>query len=121
MIKHLHILSLSLLLAVSSNCLANNEYSSQVKEKALSGLTNMVTGPLEIPKNVINTTNQSNVVFGAVGGLLKGILHGMARIMSGFSDLVTAPLPTKPTVHPARIWDDFDADTEYSDKFRLAE
>jgi len=123
MIKFLPILALSLLISVASNCLANDnkDYADKVKEKALRGLTNMVTGPLEIPKNIINTTNESNIVLGTIGGLLKGTLVTIARITSGFADFITAPLPTKPIIQPERVWDDFDAETTYSERFRLDE
>lgn len=101
------------------NIQSEQSYGRKVGEKALSGITNMGTAFLEIPKNIINTTNQSNVAFGFVGGLTKGILNTMGRVTTGFADLITAPIITKPIVRPDRIWDDFDADTTYGPVFRL--
>jgi len=117
------ILLLSLLLA-STSSFAEQEpqsYGSQVGDKALNGFTNMTTAVLEIPKNIINTTNDSNIILGSVGGLAKGIVHTVGRMMTGLTDLVTAPLLTKPIVQPEYIWDDFDLDTTYGDNFRLKE
>ncbi len=94
-------------------------YGSIVGRKALNGFTNMTTSVLEIPKNIINTSNQSNIAYGVVGGLAKGILNTAGRMISGLADFVTAPLPTKQFVHPAYIWNDFDADTTYGEAFRL--
>ncbi len=98
---------------------AHQSYGAKVGCKATNGLANMVTAPLEIPKNMINTVNDSNIVYGTIGGLAKGILNTVGRITSGATDFVTAPIPTKPIVKPRYIWQDFDADTTYDDAFRL--
>ena len=81
----------------------------------------MTTSALEIPKNIINTTNDSNVAWGFVGGLAKGILNTVGRMMVGLTDLITFPLPTKPFIYPKYVWDDFDEDTTYGEVFRLQE
>lgn len=96
-------------------------YGKKVGEKALNGITNIATGFLEIPKNVINISNadNSNIFFGMTGGAAKGILDMVGRIGAGAADLITAPLPTKPITQPQYIWQDFDANTTYDDAFRL--
>ncbi len=96
-------------------------YASQVGHKALNGFANITTAVLEIPKNIINTTNDSNIVWGFVGGLAKGVINTGGRIGVGVTDLVTAPLPTKPIASPKYIWEDFDQDTQYGSVFRLDE
>ncbi len=112
----------SLLLTFSSFSFAAEQepqsYGAKVGHKALNGFANIATGILEIPKNVINTTNQSNIVYGVFGGVLKGIINTGGRIVVGVTDLITAPLPTKPIVYPVYVWDDFDADTTYGEVFR---
>lgn len=111
------------LLLTSSSAMAEHEesYGAQVGDKALHGFANLTTSALEIPKNIINTTNQSNVAYGFVGGTAKGILNTVGRMMVGLTDLITAPLPTKRFIHPGYVWDDFDADTTYGEVFRLEE
>ncbi len=110
----------SLLMTTSTISHAEDQsYGSQVGHKALNGFTNMTTAILEIPKNIINTTNDSNIAYGTVGGLAKGILNTVGRMMAGMTDFVTAPIPTKPIAHPVYIWDDFDIDTTYEPAFRL--
>ncbi|MEQ1528830.1 MAG: exosortase system-associated protein, TIGR04073 family [Methylococcales bacterium] len=94
-------------------------YGQKVGDKALNGFTNLTTGILEIPKSIITTTNESNIIYGAVGGLFKGMVHTAGRMGVGITDLITAPLPTKPIAHPGYIWDDFDTETTYGDTFRL--
>ena len=111
----LPLLFASFLLAFSSVSFAEEEqsYGSKVGNKALNGFANMTTSILEIPKNVINVSNQTNVVVGIMGGGIVGVLHTVCRFAVGLADFVTAPLPTKPIVHPMYVWDDFDEDTSY--------
>lgn len=99
----------------------NPSYGSEVGAKTLNGFANMLTGPLEIPKNIINTSNQSNVFYGIFGGGFKGIVNTAGRLAVGLADLVTFPLPTKPITYPLYVWDDFDVDTTYGEAFRLQE
>jgi len=97
----------------------NQSYGSKIGNKALNGFANLATAPLEIPKNIINTTNQSNIFYGVIGGLFKGIVNTGGRIGVGVADLATFPIPTNPIAYPVYIWDDFDVDTTYGDTFRL--
>ena len=67
-------------------------------EKAGNGFANLTTSMLEIPKSIINTTNESNIIFGFFGGMLKGTVNMVGRMGVGLVDLVTAPIPTQPIV-----------------------
>ncbi|MDD1612024.1 MAG: exosortase system-associated protein, TIGR04073 family [Methylococcaceae bacterium] len=96
-------------------------YGERVGEKALSSFANIATGWLEMPKNIINTTNQSNVIYGFIGGLAKGMVYTAGRMGVGVADLVTLPLATKPILYPLYIWEDFDVDTSFGDVMRLHE
>lgn len=113
----------AMLIIASSLAVADEEqsYSAKVGDKALHGFANLTTSVLELPKNIINTSNQSNVAYGFIGGTAKGILNTVGRMMVGLTDVVTAPLPTKPYIYPYYVWDDFDADTTYGEVFRLPE
>ncbi len=118
----LPVLLASLLMATTSSFADEQQsYGSQVGNKALNGFANITTAILEIPKNIINTTNDSNFAYGIAGGLGKGILNTVGRIVTGITDLITAPLPTKPIAYPLYVWDDFDEDTTYGEVFRLQE
>ena len=128
--KHaLPLLLASLLLAFSSVSFAEEQrsngssfghsYGSTIGNKALNGFANISTSVLEIPKSIINESNQSNVIWGFFGGAIKGIIQTTGRIGVGLADLITFPIPTKPIVHPAYVWDDFDVDTTYGEVFRL--
>lgn len=94
-------------------------YGAAVGDKASRGIANLLTAPLELPKNIINTVNDTNIGLGVIGGAAKGILNMVARMLTGMVDLVTFPLPTKPIVYPQYVWDDFDVDSVYGPYFRL--
>jgi len=96
-------------------------YGSQVGEKALNGFTNMTTAIIEIPKNIINSSNHSGLFLGLPGGLIKGIINTVSRTLVGVTDLITSPIPTKPITMPAYVWDKFDIDTSYGKIFQLKE
>jgi putative exosortase-associated protein (TIGR04073 family) len=117
-----------------------DRYVRQVGDKALNGITNVVTGPLEMPKSIINQVNydysgsygndyntnpnfnpDNNIVYGVIGGVISGALNATGRIMTGVTDLVTAPLPTKKIVYPKYVWDDFDKTNSYGQVFRLVD
>lgn len=94
-------------------------YGTKVQQKAARAIGNLGTAWLEIPKNMINVTNQSNVFYGIIGGLFKGLVHTAGRLGVAVADLATIPLPTKPIAHPVYVWEDFDMDTTYGDTYRL--
>jgi len=116
------ILLLSLFMSPAiSHANEQKSYGSQVGEKALNGLTNMTTAIIEIPKNIINTSNDAGLFFGLPGGLVKGIINTVSRTLVGVTDLITAPIPTKPIAMPAYVWDKFNVDTSYGKIFQLKE
>lgn len=109
---------LTLLLVCNVQAEEHGTYQSNVMEKMSNGVGNITTAGLEIPKNIINITNDSNIVYGVLGGVLKGTIDMVGRMGVGLTDLITAPIPTKPIVQPAMVWDDFDAETHYGPVFR---
>lgn len=96
-----------------------NSYGSKTGNKMLNAFANLSTSVLELPKNIINTSNKSNVLYGITGGLVKGMINMIGRTAVGVTDLITFPIPTKPVVQPVYIWNDFDVDTVYGPLFRL--
>jgi putative exosortase-associated protein (TIGR04073 family) len=97
----------------------HRSYGSKVGNKALSAFANLTTSVLEIPKNIINTSNDSNVFYGAVGGAFKGVIVMAGRIGVGIADLLSFPIPTQPIAYPVYVWDDFDVDTTFGPVYRL--
>lgn len=96
---------------------STESYGEIVGRKLLSGLGNVATSVVEIPKNIIIVNNESNFAWGLAGGSLKGLVNMIGRIGVGVVDLVTAPIPTYPIVDPLYVWDDFYAETTYGPAF----
>ncbi len=113
----------TLLYVFSSACFADEPktYGAQIGLKTASGFTNIATGWLEVPKNIINTTNDTNIIWGIGGGTFKGVVVMVGRMGTGIADLITFPIPTKPIARPNFIWTDFDVDTSFGPVFRLYE
>ncbi len=112
-------LIVSIIVLFSSQARASEEmtadiYFSRAGTKILSGITNVATGWMELPKN-ISLWNQKddNVLIGTAEGLLWGIVHTASRTASGAIDLVTFWLPTFPTPEPLLVWDNFSRESEY--------
>ena len=84
-----------------------DNYGVYIGKKLGTGFANTVTGWIELPKNLINTTNDPDtlyVLWGVIGGAMKGTLHAAGRTMTGVIDVVTFPLPTKPMIRPGLVW-----------------
>ncbi|MGR9054233.1 MAG: exosortase system-associated protein, TIGR04073 family [Gammaproteobacteria bacterium] len=113
------LLALATSVSAEDSFAPDQSYGEKVRHKALNATANMTTSILEVPKNVINTTNDSNLIYGLTGGLFKGVLNMLGRVGVGVADFVTIPLATKPITYPVYVWDDFDVDTTYGDTFRL--
>lgn len=111
------------LLVFSSTSFADEPktYGAQIGLKTASGFANIATGWLEVPKNIINTTNDTNIIWGIGGGTFKGVVVMVGRMGTGVADLVTFLIPTKPIARPNFIWQDFDVDTSFGPVFRLYE
>ena len=60
------------------------------------GGVNLVTGWVEIPKRMIETSQRSGAGAGWTWGLLRGLGHGFIRTLGGFYEIVTFPFPAPP-------------------------
>ncbi len=89
-------------------------YFSRAGMKILSGVANVATGWVELPKNIILWGQKdNNKLVGYTDGVLRGIVHTASRTGSGALDLATFWLPTFPTPTPQFIWDDFSQESDY--------
>ena len=88
-------------------------YITGFSNKVSEGLANIAFGFVEIPKNVINVSNDHNIFVGMTWGLLRGTVHGVSRTLVGTAELVTSPIPTSEFAAPAYVWDRFSEDSRY--------
>lgn len=88
-------------------------YIKGFSDKVSQGLANITFGFVEIPKNIINISNDHNIFVGMTWGLLRGVGHTVGRTLVGTAELVTSPIPTKEFAAPAYVWDRFSEDSRY--------
>ena len=68
--------------------------------KLTRGLMNVVTGWLELPNEIVDTTQQQNVLVGATWGTLKGLVKGVVREAVGVYETITFPVPVPANYAP---------------------
>jgi putative exosortase-associated protein (TIGR04073 family) len=67
----------------------------------------------EIPKNIINISDDSGFLMGVTVGTLRGVFHGVGRTLLGVADFLTAPFGANDYVAPGLPWERFTEDTRY--------
>ena len=104
--------------ALSSAGVANadepqHSYLHCFTSKLSQGFFNTTTGFIELPKNVVNISNDQNIFVGLTWGVLRGTVQAVSRTVVGAAEFVTSPIPTKPYITPPYVWDRFSEDTRY--------
>lgn len=95
-------------------------YGEKVGHKTLRSLSNMTLGILEVPKGIIKTSNDSNMLYGVTAGTLLGLLNTVGRTGVGVIDFISFPLATKPVIQPVHPWQNYlTLPTSYEDVFVL--
>jgi len=116
---HLIVIAATLVLFASSGARAEDSYGDTIRLKLGSGFSNLFLGILEVPKNMVKTSNEVNLLFGVTGGTVKGTAHFLGRTLSGVADVFTFPVPTKPITTPPFVWQDWYVDTQYGPFFPI--
>lgn len=88
-------------------------YLTGFTNKISQGLANIAFGFIEIPKNIINITNDQNIFVGMTWGVVRGVVHGVSRTLVGGAEFITSPIPTSEFASPAYVWDRFSEDSRY--------
>ncbi|MDD5439271.1 MAG: exosortase system-associated protein, TIGR04073 family [Candidatus Omnitrophica bacterium] len=73
--------------------LASSSYAQDPGKKLMRGLANILTGWVELPKNIYETSVEDNVFSGLTIGLAKGIGMTIVRTGAGIYETVTFPFP----------------------------
>ena len=83
--------------------------------KLTRGFVNIITGWVEVPKRIQETTQISGAAAGFTWGLLRGIGHGFIRTAAGFYEFFTFPFPAppgyEPVIQPEYVFTESPADT----------
>ncbi len=85
-----------LLMGAQSACAAEPMEAGKAFTKLTRGAVNVVTGWVEIPKRIHETTESSGAAAGFTWGLLRGLGHGFIRTAAGFYEVFTFPFPAPP-------------------------
>ncbi|MEI7868523.1 MAG: exosortase system-associated protein, TIGR04073 family [Candidatus Methylumidiphilus sp.] len=89
-------------------------YPARIGGKFGIGLINTVTGIVEIPKSMMVVSEQEGIGMGMSLGFVKGMTNMLGRTLTGMVDVVSFPVPTKPMINPAVVFQDFDKETTYA-------
>ncbi len=87
--------------------------------KLTRGFVNIVTGWVEIPKRIHETSLTSGAAAGFTWGLLRGIGHGFIRTAAGAYEFFTFPFPAPPgyasVIQPEYVFTEMtSSSTEYN-------
>lgn len=76
--------------------------------KLLRGVVNLVTGWVELPKKIHQTTQDAGAGAGATYGLLRGVGHTFLRTLAGAYEVITFPFPAptgyRPVIQPPYVF-----------------
>ena len=85
-----------LVLSGAAQAIAEPMDAGKAFTKLTRGAVNTVTGWVEIPKRIHETSQESGAAAGFTWGLLRGIGHGFIRTAAGAYEVVTFPFPAPP-------------------------
>lgn len=87
--------------------MATPSYAQDATKKLGRGLVNILTGWIELPKNIYETSVESNPLAGITIGLAKGLGMTVVRTGAGIYETVTFPFPLpqeyKPILEPEYV------------------
>ena len=98
------------LLGPTTQASADQMRSGGAAMKLGRGAINVVTGWVEIPKRMYETSVSEGTAAGLTWGLLRGLGYGFVRTIAGFYEVFTFPVPApqdyEPIVHPEYVFVD---------------
>jgi len=80
--------ALLMIFSLTTTCFAQD-----MGKKLFRGAANIVTGWVELPKNIYDTSVEDNIFSGLTVGLAKGIGMAIVRTGAGVYETVTFPFP----------------------------
>ena len=108
----------STLFLLSSQVVYAQSYQNIMGEKFVSGIANAATGVVELPKNIVLTSQEKGIHYGLTVGIVAGVAHTIGRTVVGLMDVITFMIPTGPSsVQPQYVWNDFSRETTYGARY----
>ena len=87
------IISLSMAIFLFISILGINVYADDCVKKLGRGLANVLTCPLEVPREMENTNSENGIFAAFTWGLVKGIVKMAVRLGVGVYEVVSFPVP----------------------------
>jgi len=108
----------STLFLLSSQVVYAQSYQNIMGEKFVSGIANAATGVVELPKNIVLTSQEKGIHYGLTVGVVAGVAHTIGRTVVGLMDVITFMIPTGPSsVQPQYVWNNFSRETTYGARY----
>ena len=82
------VVALMMIVSIATTC-----YAQDPGKKLMRGLANVLTGWVELPKNIYETSVEDNVFAGLTIGLAKGVGMTIVRTGAGVYETITFPFP----------------------------
>jgi len=92
-------ISIALILTVAQPAEAEMD-GGKALLKFTRGFVNIVTGWVEIPKRIYETSQTAGTAAGFTWGTLRGIGYGFVRTVAGLYEFLTFPFPAPPNYEP---------------------
>jgi len=89
-----------LLLGMATPAYAESGDAGRAFQKLTRGAINTITGWVEIPKRIQETSQSSGALAGFTWGLLRGLGHGFVRTAAGLYEVFTFPVAAPPGYEP---------------------
>lgn len=86
--------------AVDEDVYRENSDIDKIFHKLGRGVVNLLTGWVEIPRNIAKEWRRTDPFTGTVIGLFKGLGWGIARTFSGFYEIISFPFPVPRNYEP---------------------
>ncbi len=87
-------------LFVSAFLISQPCYAQDAFTKLGRGVSNTLTGWVELPKNIYNTSAEDNAFAGLTLGTAKGVGMAIVRTGAGLYEVATFPFPINPEYRP---------------------
>lgn len=104
-------LTLLLMVSFAMPVMAADSYGENTAEKATRGGANILTGWLEVPKQIYQASREYNVLVGITFGTVNGVAHTVARTGAGVYEtgtfLIPAPPDYEPVMEPEYVWNEW--------------
>lgn len=93
-------------------------FPKQTATKFATGVANIATSWIEIPKTMIEISKNEGMAMGLTGGLFKGVANTVGRVFSGTVDVITAPIDLESDHQEKKmVWEEFDMESRAGKAF----